>query len=154
MPCENRLRSIFSASSAVTVPSLSSTARRGSRPRDQAYEPPTEPDVVVGREGVVRLAPQAAAFYTAAGLKVHIRGLDFGAVAMARRDAASSDVVISGEIRNQAKHRLPVPRLVYDVKDQSAPGLVANGDGRAKCLDDEQQHVEPRQPPRHKAART
>ena len=80
--------------------------------------------LVVGREGVVRLAPQAAVLYAAAGLKVHVHGLDFGAVAMARRDAASSDVVISGEIRNQAKHRLAVPRLVYDVKDQSGASLV------------------------------
>ncbi len=80
--------------------------------------------LVAGREGVVLLAPQAAPLYAAAGLKVHSRGLDFAAVATARRDAASSDVIISGEIRNRAKHRLAVPRLVYEVRDQSGASLA------------------------------
>lgn len=80
--------------------------------------------LVEARETIAWLVPSVARIYSVAGFKLHPRGLAFEQTATARRDPASSDVVISGEIRNAATRRLVVPRLVYDIRDETGASLV------------------------------
>lgn len=81
--------------------------------------------VLIGaREPIVRLIPRTAQFYTAAGLPVNVRGLEFVSLVQARDSADPSFVVISGSIHNVARRRVTVPRLAFLVQDASGKTVM------------------------------
>lgn len=81
--------------------------------------------LIGARERVVRLVPRAAALYAAVKMPVNVRGLEFADVRPVRRDPASPEVTISGEIRNVVQRRVRVPRVAYEVRDAAGEPLMA-----------------------------
>jgi hypothetical protein len=77
----------------------------------------------IGARGlIVRTVPRMAALYASVGLPVNVRGLEIGTLRPERSE--SSDVTVAGAIRNVARHRVPVPRLVYEVRDARGATLA------------------------------
>lgn len=65
---------------------------------------------ILFREAVVKTLPQFASLYTAMGLKVNIRGFEFGNVTLARETANGEPIlVVQGEITNISSGEKAVP---------------------------------------------
>ena len=79
---------------------------------------------VVGRQSVVRDLPRTAGLYRMLGMPVNVRGLAFTNVA-ARVAAPSNDLAVTGEIRNVARHRVPVTRIAYEVRDAAGVAVAS-----------------------------
>lgn len=77
--------------------------------------------VLVGwRTDMVRLLPQTASFYSMLGLGVNVRGVDLDNVTLTaeQRDGVAS-VVVEGNIVNDARRIVHVPRLKFAVRDEA-----------------------------------
>ncbi len=79
---------------------------------------------VVRREGVVRDLPRTAGLYRMLGMPVNVRGLEFTNVA-ARVAAPTTDLAVTGEIRNVARRRVPVTRIAYEVRDAAGVAVAS-----------------------------
>ena len=79
---------------------------------------------VVSRQSVVRDLPRTAGLYRMLGMPVNVRGLEFTNVA-ARVAAPSTDLAVTGEIRNVARHRVPVTRIAYEVRDAAGVAVAS-----------------------------
>jgi predicted Zn finger-like uncharacterized protein len=77
--------------------------------------------VLVGwRTDMVRLLPQTASFYSLLGLGVNVRGVDLDNVTLTteQHDGVAS-VVVEGNIVNDARRIVHVPRLKFAVRDDA-----------------------------------
>ena len=80
---------------------------------------------VVNREAVVRTMPGAASFYSALGMGVNLRGLDFQNVASAWSVEAGRPVLeISGVIANVSEDKLEVPKVVFALQDEDGKEVL------------------------------
>lgn len=74
--------------------------------------------VIAGRMTIVRLWPQAAKIYAAAGLPVNERGLDLKNLHVNLiHDGAQALLVVDGEIANKRGDKMPVPKIKLAVRD-------------------------------------
>jgi predicted Zn finger-like uncharacterized protein len=78
---------------------------------------------IAGRTAIVRHVPRLAGLYAAAGLPVNVRGLEIEALSPQR--PAQDTLIVSGTIHNIAGHRVGVPRLVYEVRDEAGATLLS-----------------------------
>ena len=76
------------------------------------------------RAKLVQMMPRTAALYAAAGLPVNLRGLEFREIRTARVDPSSPEVTVTGDVRNVAGHRVRVPRIVFEVRDDAGQPLI------------------------------
>ena len=76
------------------------------------------------RAKLVQMMPRTAALNAAAGLPVNLRGLEFREVRTVRVDPSSPEVTVMGDVRNVAGHRVRVPRIVFEVRDDAGQPLI------------------------------
>jgi predicted Zn finger-like uncharacterized protein len=82
--------------------------------------------LVVWRNDVVRLMPQTAAFFQAAGLGVNLRNLAFEDVRVSTETVGGSKVfVIEGAIRPTSAKAVEIPRLRFVVQDARGTDIYA-----------------------------
>jgi hypothetical protein len=82
--------------------------------------------LVVWRNDVVRLMPQTAAFFQAAGLGVNLRNLAFEDVRVSTETVAGSKVfVIEGAIKPTSGKAVEIPRLRFVVQDARGTDIYA-----------------------------
>jgi len=82
--------------------------------------------LVVWRVDVVRLVPQAAAFYKLVGLEVNVRGLAFKDVKITSETMEGKPVlVIEGVIVGLARKPVELPRLRFSVRDAQGAEIYA-----------------------------
>jgi predicted Zn finger-like uncharacterized protein len=120
-------------SAAATGPDIESVAarraRRGGTKQRRSGRWPGLPTIILVLAGsiaallnwrvpVVRFVPQTASLFSAVGLPVNLRGLNFDDVrtSVETRDGVSV-VVVEGMIANQTRQPLEVPRLRFAVRN-------------------------------------
>jgi hypothetical protein len=82
--------------------------------------------LVIWRVDVVRLVPQAAAFYKMVGLQVNVRGLAFKDVKITSETMEGKPVlVIEGVIVGLARKPVELPRLRFSVRDAQGAEIYA-----------------------------
>ena len=82
--------------------------------------------LVIWRVDVVRLVPQAAAFYKMVGLEVNMRGLAFKDVKITSETMEGKPVlVIEGVIVGLARKPVELPRLRFSVRDAQGAEIYA-----------------------------
>jgi hypothetical protein len=82
--------------------------------------------LVIWRVDVVRLVPQAAAFYKMVGLEVNVRGLSFKDVKITSETMEGKPVlVIEGVIVGLARKPVELPRLRFSVRDAQGAEIYA-----------------------------
>ena len=82
--------------------------------------------LVIWRVDVVRLVPQAAAFYKMVGLEVNVRGLAFKDVKITSETMEGKPVlVIEGVIVGLARKPVELPRLRFSVRDAQGAEIYA-----------------------------
>jgi predicted Zn finger-like uncharacterized protein len=82
--------------------------------------------LVIWRVDVVRLLPQAAAFYKMVGLEVNLRGLTFKDVKITRETVEGKPVlVIEGVIVGETRKPVELPRLRFSVRDEQGTEVYA-----------------------------
>jgi len=82
--------------------------------------------LVIWRADVVRLVPQAAAFYKLVGLEVNVRGLSFKDVKITTETMEGKPVlVIEGVIVGLARKPVELPRLRFSVRDAQGAEIYA-----------------------------
>ena len=82
--------------------------------------------LVIWRVDVVRLLPQAAAFYKMVGLEVNLRGLTFKDVKITTETMEGKPVlVIEGVIVGVARKPVELPRLRFSVRDAQGAEIYA-----------------------------
>jgi predicted Zn finger-like uncharacterized protein len=82
--------------------------------------------LVIWRVDVVRLLPQAAAFYKLVGLEVNVRGLSFKDVKITTETMEGKPVlVIEGVIVGLAPKPVELPRLRFSVRDAQGAEIYA-----------------------------
>ena len=82
--------------------------------------------LVIWRVDVVRLLPQAAAFYKLVGLEVNVRGLSFKDVKITTETMEGKPVlVIEGVIVSLAPKPVELPRLRFSVRDAQGAEIYA-----------------------------
>jgi predicted Zn finger-like uncharacterized protein len=82
--------------------------------------------LVIWRVDVVRLLPQAAAFYKLVGLEVNVRGLSFKDVKITTETIEGKPVlVIEGVIVGLAPKSVELPRLRFSVRDAQGAEIYA-----------------------------
>ena len=82
--------------------------------------------LVIWRADVVRLVPQAAAFYKLVGLEVNVRGLSFKDVKITTETMEGKPVlVIEGVIVDLARKPVELPRLRFSVRDAQGAEIYA-----------------------------
>jgi predicted Zn finger-like uncharacterized protein len=82
--------------------------------------------LVIWRVDVVRLVPQAAAFYKMVGLEVNVRGLAFKDVKITNETMEGKPVlVIEGVIIGFARKPIELPRLRFSVRDAQGAEIYA-----------------------------
>ncbi|HET7122683.1 MAG TPA: MJ0042-type zinc finger domain-containing protein [Bradyrhizobium sp.] len=82
--------------------------------------------LVIWRVDVVRLLPQAAAFYKLVGLEVNVRGLSFKDVKITTETIEGKPVlVIEGVIVGLAPKPVELPRLRFSVRDAQGAEIYA-----------------------------
>src|SRR5260370_1372701 len=82
--------------------------------------------LVIWRVDVVRLVPQAAAFYKMVGLEVNLRGLAFKDVKITSETMEGKPVlVIEGVIVGLARKPVELPRLRFSVRDAQGAEIYA-----------------------------
>jgi predicted Zn finger-like uncharacterized protein len=82
--------------------------------------------LVIWRADVVRLVPQAAAFYKMVGLEVNVRGLSFKDVKITTETMEGKPVlVIEGVIVGLARKPVELPRLRFSVRDAQGAEIYA-----------------------------
>ena len=82
--------------------------------------------LVIWRGDVVRLMPQAAAFYKLVGLEVNARGLSFKDVKITTETMEGKPVlVIEGVIVGLARKPVELPRLRFSVRDAQGAEIYA-----------------------------
>ncbi len=82
--------------------------------------------LVIWRVDVVRLVPQAAAFYRMVGLEVNVRGLSFKDVKITTETVEGKPVlVIEGVIVGLARKPVELPRLRFSVRDAQGAEIYA-----------------------------
>ncbi len=82
--------------------------------------------LVIWRGDVVRLVPQAAAFYKMVGLEVNVRGLSFKDVKITTETMEGKPVlVIEGVIVGLALKPVELPRLRFSVRDAQGAEIYA-----------------------------
>jgi len=82
--------------------------------------------LVIWRGDVVRLMPQAAAFYKLVGLEVNARGLSFKDVKITSETIEGKPVlVIEGVIVGLARKPVELPRLRFSVRDAQGAEIYA-----------------------------
>jgi hypothetical protein len=82
--------------------------------------------LVIWRVDVVRLMPQAAAFYKMVGLEVNVRGLAFKDVKITSETMEGKPVlVIEGVIVGLARKPVELPRLRFSVRDAQGAEIYA-----------------------------
>ncbi len=82
--------------------------------------------LVIWRVDVVRLMPQAAAFYKLVGLEVNVRGLAFKDVKITSETMEGKPVlVIEGVIVGLARKPVELPRLRFSVRDAQGAEIYA-----------------------------
>jgi predicted Zn finger-like uncharacterized protein len=82
--------------------------------------------LVIWRVDVVRLVPQAAAFYKMVGLEVNVRGLSFKDVKITTETMEGKPVlVIEGVIVGLARKPVELPRLRFSVRDAQGAEIYA-----------------------------
>jgi predicted Zn finger-like uncharacterized protein len=81
---------------------------------------------IAARATVVRVIPDLAGFYAAAGLPVNLRGLEFRDVrTMSETQDGIAVLVIEGDVVNVAKHAVEVPRVRLAVLGASGQELYS-----------------------------
>lgn len=79
---------------------------------------------IVARAGIVRLWPEMAALYAAAGMPVNLRGLALNGVrSELQRTERETILVVEGEIANPTGRELGVPELALAVRDEGGEAL-------------------------------
>jgi predicted Zn finger-like uncharacterized protein len=82
--------------------------------------------LLIWRVDVVRLVPQAAAFYKMVGLEVNVRGLSFKDVKITTETMEGKPVlVIEGVIVGLARKPVELPRLRFSVRDAQGAEIYA-----------------------------
>jgi hypothetical protein len=82
--------------------------------------------LVIWRSDVVRLLPQAAAFYKMVGLEVNVRGLMFKDVKVTSETVDGKPVlVIEGMIVGETRKPVELPRLRFSVRDAQGAEIYA-----------------------------
>jgi predicted Zn finger-like uncharacterized protein len=82
--------------------------------------------LIVWRAEMVRLLPQTANFYKAAGLNVNLRGLAFRDVKVTSETVEGKQVlVIEGVIVGESKKTVDLPRLRFSVRDAQGAEIYA-----------------------------
>ena len=82
--------------------------------------------LLVWRGDVVRLMPQTALFYKTIGLDVNLRGLSFRDVRLGNETVEGKPVlVIEGQIVDDLKTPLEIPRLRFVVRDAKGTAVYA-----------------------------
>ena len=82
--------------------------------------------LLVWRADVVRLMPQAAAFYRMTGLDVNLRGVQFRDVKVTTETVEGKPVlVIEGVIVGQSRGPVDLPRLRFSVRDAQGAEIYA-----------------------------
>lgn len=82
--------------------------------------------LLMWRGDVVRLMPQTAAFYKTIGLEVNLRGLSFRDVKLGSEIVEGKPVlIIEGEIVDDLKKPLEIPRLRFVVRDAKGTAVYA-----------------------------
>lgn len=78
------------------------------------------------RETVVRLLPDLAALYSAVGLEVNLRGLEFREVRTFReREGGSAVLVVEGEIVSVSATERPVPTIRFALRSTAGREVYA-----------------------------
>jgi hypothetical protein len=81
--------------------------------------------LVIWRVDVVRLVPQAAAFYKMVGLEVNVRGLSFGREDHNRDHGRQTGAGDRGVIVGLARKPVELPRLRFSVRDAQGAEIYA-----------------------------
>jgi predicted Zn finger-like uncharacterized protein len=82
--------------------------------------------MIVGRNDVVRLLPQTAAFYSLLGLDVNLRGLAFKDIKITYETVDAKPVlVIEGMIVGKTREPVGIPRLRFSVRDAQGAEVYA-----------------------------
>ena len=82
--------------------------------------------LITWRSDIVRLLPQTAALYSAIGLAVNLRGLEFDDIRMSRAEQDGVNVlVVEGAIVNVTRRAVEVPRLRLAVRNDGKNEVYA-----------------------------
>jgi hypothetical protein len=78
------------------------------------------------RTDIVRKLPQTASFYALAGLPVNLRGLAFENIATSTiRDDGTPVLVVEGNVTNDTRKNVRVPRIRFVVRDAAAQEIYS-----------------------------
>ena len=119
------------------IEAVAARRRRGTARRRLPIRPGVAPILIVvlacaigallyWRGAVVRMAPQMASLYTAIGLPVNLRGLEFSDVQVSRETHDGVTVlVVEGTVANTISRPLEVPRLRFAMRNEAGAEIYA-----------------------------
>jgi predicted Zn finger-like uncharacterized protein len=80
----------------------------------------------IGRETVLRFAPQTAPLYRAIGLDTNLLGVEFQNITTKRiEDKASDILIIEGKIYNYTGKNAVIPKILLSLRDKSGKEIYA-----------------------------
>ncbi|HZP75921.1 MAG TPA: zinc-ribbon domain-containing protein [Pseudolabrys sp.] len=81
--------------------------------------------LVTWRADVVRVVPQTASLFSAIGLPVNLRGLEFKDVKITSEDDGMNVLVVEGNIISTTRHAVEVPRLRFSVRNAAGQEIYS-----------------------------